>query len=309
MSLQKTIKNRMVCQGVGVHSGILSKVTLLPAPEGTGIVFRRTDHPGVAGVIPARFDKVTDTKLGTTIGNVYGVKVHTIEHLMAAVSACGVSNLFIEIDGAEVPIMDGSAAPFVFLLECAGLVVQSAPQHVIRVRETVRVDDGDKYAELRPGVGFSAELEIAFENCPVIDRQFYSFDLDAPSFKAELARARTFGFRHEVEHLQANGHALGGSLANSIVVDGDRILNEEGLRYGDEFVRHKLLDVVGDMALAGAPLFAQFRGFKTGHALNNRLLRELFARKSSYEVVTLHARRSARPVERPIYVGGLAAAE
>ena len=309
MSLQKTIKNRMVCQGVGVHSGILSKVTLLPAPEGTGIVFRRTDHPGVAGVIPARFDKVTDTKLGTTFGNVYGVKVHTVEHLMAAVSACGVSNLFIEIDGAEVPIMDGSAAPFVFLLECAGLVVQSAPQHVIRVRETVRVDDGDKYAELRPGVGFSAELEIAFENCPVIDRQFYSFDLDAPSFKAELARARTFGFRHEVEHLQANGHALGGSLANSIVVDGDRILNEEGLRYGDEFVRHKLLDVVGDMALAGAPLFAQFRGFKTGHALNNRLLRELFARKSAYEVVTLHARRTAPPVERPIYVGGLAAAE
>ena len=309
MSLQKTIKNRMVCQGVGVHSGILSKVTLLPAPEGTGIVFRRTDHPGVAGVIPARFDKVTDTKLGTTIGNVYGVKVHTIEHLMAAVSACGVSNLFIEIDGAEVPIMDGSAAPFVFLLECAGLVVQSAPQHVIRVRETVRVDDGDKYAELRPGVGFSAELEIAFENCPVIDRQFYSFDLDAPSFKAELARARTFGFRHEVEHLQANGHALGGSLANSIVVDGDRILNEEGLRYGDEFVRHKLLDVVGDMALAGAPLFAQFRGFKTGHALNNRLLRELFARKSAYEVVILNARRAAPRVERPIYVGGLAAAE
>ena len=309
MLLQKTIKNRMVCQGVGVHSGILSKVTLLPAPEGTGIVFRRTDHPGVAGVIPARFDKVTDTKLGTTIGNVYGVKVHTVEHLMAAVSACGVSNLFIEIDGAEVPIMDGSAAPFVFLLECAGLVVQSASQHVIRVRETVRVDDGDKYAELRPGVGFSAELEIAFENCPVIDRQFYSFDLDAPSFKAELARARTFGFRHEVEYLQANGHALGGSLANSIVVDGDRILNEEGLRYGDEFVRHKLLDVVGDMALAGAPLFAQFRGFKTGHALNNRLLRELFARKSAYEVVTLRSRRAAPAVERPVYIGGLAAAE
>ena len=309
MSLQKTIKNRMVCQGVGVHSGILSKVTLLPAPEGTGIVFRRTDHPGVAGVIPARFDKVTDTKLGTTIGNVYGVKVHTVEHLMAAVSACGVSNLIIEIDGAEVPIMDGSAAPFVFLLECAGLVVQSAPEHVIRVREVVRVDDGDKFAELRPGVGFSAELEIAFENCPVIDRQFYSFDLDAPSFKAELARARTFGFRHEVEHLQANGHALGGSLANSIVVDGDRILNEEGLRYGDEFVRHKLLDVVGDMALAGAPLFAQFRGFKTGHALNNRLLRELFARKGAYEVVTLHARRAAPSVERPVYLGGLAAAE
>jgi len=173
----------------------------------------------------------------------------------------------------------------------------------------VRVEDGDKYAELSPGIGFSAELEIAFENCPVIDRQFYSFDLDAPSFKAELARARTFGFRHEVEYLQANGHALGGSLTNSIVVDGDRILNSEGLRYADEFVRHKLLDVVGDMALAGAPLFAQFRGYKTGHALNNRLLRELFARKGAWETVTLHSRRPIQPVERPVYTGALAAAE
>lgn len=309
MALQKTIKNRMVCQGVGVHTGVLSTVTLLPAPEGSGIVFRRTDHPGVAGVVPARFDRVTDTKLGTTIGNVYGVKVHTVEHLMAAISGCGVTNLVIEIDGAEVPIMDGSSAPFVFLLECAGVVVQNAPQQVIRVRETVRVEDGDKYAELRPGVGFSAELEIAFENCPVIDRQFYSFDLDGLSFKAELSRARTFGFRHEVEYLQANGHALGGSLANSIVVDGDRIMNEEGLRYGDEFVRHKLLDVVGDLALAGAPLFAQFRGFKTGHALNNRLLREMFSRKSAYEFVTLQTRRAAPVVERPVYAGRMAAAE
>ncbi len=309
MALQKTIKNRMVCQGVGVHTGVLSTVTLLPAPEGSGIVFRRTDHPGVAGVVPARFDRVTDTKLGTTIGNVYGVKVHTVEHLMAAISGSGVTNLVIEIDGAEVPIMDGSSAPFVFLLECAGVVVQHAPQQVIRVRETVRVEDGDKYAELRPGVGFSAELEIAFENCPVIDRQFYSFDLDGPSFKAELARARTFGFRHEVEYLQANGHALGGSLANSIVVDGDRILNEEGLRYGDEFVRHKLLDVVGDLALAGAPLFAQFRGFKTGHSLNNRLLRELFSRKSAFEFVTLQTRRPAPVVDRAIHARQMAAAE
>ena len=309
MALQRTIKNRMVCQGVGVHTGVLSKLTLLPAPEGAGIVFRRTDHPGVAGVIPAKFDKVTDTKLGTTIGNVYGVKVHTVEHLMAAISGCGVTNIVIEIDGAEVPIMDGSAGPFVFLLECAGIVTQSAPQQIIRVRETVRVEEGDKYAELRPGVGFSAELEIAFENCPVIDRQFYSFDLDAPSFKAELARARTFGFRHEVEYLQANGLALGGSLANSIVVDGGRVMNEEGLRYGDEFVRHKLLDVVGDLALAGAPLFAQFRGFKTGHALNNRLLRELFARKNAYEVVILQNRRTPAPVSHPVYVGALAAAE
>jgi UDP-3-O-[3-hydroxymyristoyl] N-acetylglucosamine deacetylase len=228
---------------------------------------------------------------------------------MAAIVGCGVTNLIIEIDGAEVPIMDGSAAPFVFLLECAGIVTQSAPQRAIRVRETIRVEEGDKYAELRPGIGFSAELEIAFENCPVIDRQFYAFDLDAPSFKAELARARTFGFRHEVEYLQANGHALGGSLQNSIVVDGNRILNEGGLRYSDEFVRHKLLDVVGDMALAGAPLFAQFRGFKTGHALNNKLLHKMFAQKNSWELVTLHSRRPLQAVDRPVYVGGLAAAE
>ena len=309
MALQSTIKNRMVCQGVGVHTGILSTVTLLPAPEGTGIIFRRTDHPGIAGTIPARFDRVTDTKLGTTIGNVYGVKVHTVEHLMAAIVGCGVSNLIIEIDGAEVPIMDGSAAPFVFLIECAGVVRQTSPQRAIRVRETVRVEDGDKYAELSPGIGFSAELEISFENCPVIDRQFYSFDLDAKSFKGELARARTFGFRHEVEYLQANGHALGGSLANSIVVDGDRIMNVEGLRYADEFVRHKLLDVVGDMALAGAPLFAQFRGYKTGHDMNNRLLRALFARKGAWEMVTLHSRRPQAPIDRPLFPGALAAAE
>jgi len=308
MALQKTIKNRMSCQGVGVHTGILTTVTLLPAPEDTGIVFQRTDHPGIAGVIPARFDRVTDTKLGTTIGNVYGVKVHTVEHLMAAIAGCGVTNLIVEIDGAEVPIMDGSAAPFVFLVECAGLVQQTSAQRAIRVRETVRVEEGDKYAELRPGIGFSAELEIAFENCPVIDRQYYAFDLDAPSFKGELARARTFGFRHEVEFLQANGLALGGSLANSIVLDGGTIMNEDGLRFADEFVRHKLLDVVGDMALAGAPLFAQFSGYKTGHALNNKLLRELFAREHAWEYVTLHTRRAA-PVERPVYVGGLAAAE
>jgi UDP-3-O-[3-hydroxymyristoyl] N-acetylglucosamine deacetylase len=309
MALQKTIKNRMSCQGVGVHTGILTTVTLLPAPEGTGVVFQRTDHPGIAGVIPARFDRVTDTKLGTTIGNVYGVKVHTVEHLMAAIVGCGVTNIIVEIDGAEVPIMDGSAAPFVFLIECAGIVQQTSAQRAIRVRETVRVEDGDKYAELRPGIGFSAELEIAFENCPVIDRQFYAFDLDAPSFKAELARARTFGFRHEVEYLQANGLALGGSLANSIVLDGARVMNEDGLRFADEFVRHKLLDVVGDMALAGAPLFAQFRGYKTGHALNNKLLRELFARQHAWEFVTLHTRRAMPAAERSVYVGGLAAAE
>ncbi len=309
MALQKTIKNRMVCQGVGVHTGILTTLTLLPAPEDTGIIFQRTDHPGMAGVVPARFDRVTDTKLGTTIGNVYGVKVHTVEHLMAAIVGCGVTNLIVEIDGAEVPIMDGSAAPFVFLLECAGIVPQSSAQRAIRVRETVRVEDGDKYAELHPGIGFSAELEIAFENCPVIDRQFYAFDLDTTAFKAELARARTFGFRHEVEYLQANGLALGGSLANSIVLDGGTIMNEEGLRYADEFVRHKLLDVVGDMALAGAPLFAQFRGYKTGHALNNKLLRELFARSHAWEFVTLHTTRRAPMAERPVYVGALAAAE
>jgi len=308
MALQTTIKNKMVCQGVGVHTGILSTLTLLPAPEGTGVVFRRTDHPGIAGVVPARYDRVTDTRLGTTIGNVYGVKIHTVEHLMAAIIGCGVTNVIAEIDGPEVPIMDGSAAPFVFLLECAGLVQQTAPQRAVRIRETIRVEDGDKYAELSPGMGFSAELEIAFENCPVIDRQFYSFDLDGPSFKAELARARTFGFRHEVEYLQSQGHALGGSLTNSIVVDGDRIMNEGGLRYSDEFVRHKLLDVVGDMALAGAPIFGTFRGFKTGHALNNRLLREVFSRRSAWEMVTLHARRTAPATER-VYTGILAAAE
>lgn len=291
MALQRTLRKAVSCEGVGVHSGVLSRLVLVPAPEGTGIVFRRTDHPGAAGLVPARFDKVTDTKLGTTIGNVYGVKVLTVEHLMAAIVGCGVTNLFVEINGAEVPIMDGSSAPFVALIEQAGVMEQSQLQQIIRVRETVRVEDGDKYAELRPGVGFSAELEIAFENCPVIDRQSYSFELDGSSFRDEISQARTFGFRHEVEYLQANGLALGGSLSNSIVLDGGRIMNEGGLRYGDEFVRHKLLDVIGDLALAGGPLYAQFRGYKTGHALNNKLLRELFSRKGAYELITLSPAR------------------
>jgi UDP-3-O-[3-hydroxymyristoyl] N-acetylglucosamine deacetylase len=287
IAFQQTLRRQVSCAGIGLHSGSKVSLTLKPAPAGTGVVFRRAD----LGVdIPATVDHVTAINLATVLGK-DGATVETVEHLLAALVSAGVDNVIIELTQREVPIMDGSSAPFVALIEKAGVMEQSMLQPVIRVREVVRVEDGDKYAELRPGVGFSAELEIAFENCPVIDRQSYSFELDASSFKDEISQARTFGFRHEVEYLQANGLALGGSLSNSIVLDGARILNEGGLRYGDEFVRHKLLDVIGDLALAGAPLFAQFRGYKTGHALNNRLLRELFSRKGAYEIVTMSPAR------------------
>jgi UDP-3-O-[3-hydroxymyristoyl] N-acetylglucosamine deacetylase len=261
-------------------------MSLSPAPVGSGVIFRRIDHSGPAALVPARYDRVVDTRFSTTIGNAYGVKVATIEHLMAAIAGSGLTNVYVDIDGPEVPIMDGSSAPFVFLIECAGLQVQSAFQQALRIRERVSVTEGDKWAELLPGDGFHAEIGISFPSA-AIGNQTYSFTFDANGFKSQVARARTFGFRHEVEQLQAAGLALGGSLANSIVIDGDEILNDGGLRFADEFVRHKLLDVVGDLSLAGWPLQGFFRGNKTGHTLNNRLLRELYSRRSAWEMVTL----------------------
>jgi UDP-3-O-[3-hydroxymyristoyl] N-acetylglucosamine deacetylase len=263
-------------------------MALAPAPSGTGVVFRRIDHAGQAALIPARYDQVVDTKLMTMIGNQYGVKVATIEHLMAAIAGSGLTNVYVDIDGPEVPIMDGSAAPFVFLIECAGLQVQSSYQQALRIRERVSVADGDKWAELLPGDGFHAEIGIEFPSA-AIGSQSYSFTFDSNGFKSQLARARSFGFRHEVEQLRAAGLALGGSLSNSIVVDGDSIMNDGGLRFADEFVRHKLLDVVGDLSLAGWPLQGFFRGYKTGHTLNNKLLRALYQRKSAWEMVTLRS--------------------
>lgn len=297
MALQTTVKHQVRCSGIGLHSGALTHMALTPAPIGTGVVFRRQDQFGPAAVIPARYDRVVDTRLGTTLGNAYGVKVATVEHLLAAIAGCGLTNVYVDIDGPEVPIMDGSSAPFVFLIECAGIATQQAFQQALRIRERVSVSDGDKWAELLPSDGFHAEIGIEFDSA-AIGHQSYTFTFDAPAFKSQVARARTFGFRHEVESLRAAGLALGGSLSNAIVIEGDTVLNENGLRFHDEFVRHKLLDVVGDLALAGWPLLGFFRGHKTGHPLNNKLLREVYSRRSAWEIVTLRDPASIAAMRR-----------
>ena len=281
MQAQQTLKGAIHCTGVGLHSGAKVSMMLRPAPADTGIVFLRTDVPADRAEIRARWDAVVDTRLCTVVGNAHGITVGTIEHLMAAFRGLGVDNCIVELDGAEVPVMDGSAAPFVFLVECAGLIEQSAARKVIRVLKPVVVLDGDKSATLRPAAqsGFGMEIEFA---SGAIARQRGQLRLAGGAFKAEVARARTFGFLHEVEAMRKAGLARGGSLDNAVVVSGDKVLNEGGLRYRDEFVRHKILDAVGDLYLAGAPILGQFHGVKTGHALNNRLLHALFADQDAW---------------------------
>ncbi|GAN78442.1 UDP-3-O-acyl-N-acetylglucosamine deacetylase [Acidisphaera rubrifaciens] len=273
---QQTLKGSIGCVGIGVHSGRRVSMQLRPAPEYTGIVFRRTDL-GMA--VAARYDLVADTRLCTVIAD-GAARVGTIEHVMAALSAAGVDNAWIDVSGPEVPILDGSAASISFLIECAGIVEQPAALSPIEIRRTVRVTEGDAWAELRPAApgaaGLSLSLTIDFP-VPAIGRQSRDITLDEASFKGQLARARTFALAQEIEALREAGLARGGSLDNAIVVDGAEVLNPGGLRYPDEFVRHKLLDAVGDLALAGAPLVGQFVGHKSGHGLNNRLLRALFA--------------------------------
>ena len=249
-------------------------MTLGPAEPDSGVVFRRSDAAGRGGSVRATVRYVSDSTLCTTLSNGDGVRVSTIEHLMAALSGCGIDNVVIELDGPEVPIMDGSSAPFVFLIECAGVAEQPAPRKAIRVLKRVQVCEGERKASLAPADGFSVSFEIDFEN-PAVARQSCSFTLSDGSFKTELCRARTFGFVHELEQLRALDLARGGSLDNAIVISGDKVLNEGGLRYEDEFVRHKALDSMGDLYLLGAPLIGHFHGFRSGHALNHRLIREL----------------------------------
>jgi len=279
---QTTLNDKISCTGVGLHSGTDVTITLAPAPANTGIQFRRVDV-AENDIIPARFESVVDTQLGTTIANDAGVRVLTIEHLMAAFAGCGVDNAIVEIDGEEVPIMDGSSAPFVKLIEHVGVKDLTCPRKVVRIKRVVHVGDQGKYATLRPADAFEVDLEIDFES-PVIGRQHHHVRLVNGAFKSELARARTFGFMEDVEALRSMGLSQGGSLDNCIVVDGDVILNEDGLRYRDEFVRHKLLDVVGDLATAGFAIEGRFEGAKTGHALNNELLKAVFADPDNYEI-------------------------
>lgn len=285
---QRTLKTAIGCVGVGVHSGRKANLTLHPAPVGHGIVFRRTD----LGIdIQARFDAVCDTRLCTVI-RAGDAMVGTVEHLMAALSGNGIDNALIEIDGPEVPILDGSSAPFIFLLDCAGIVDQFVPRAMIEILRPVRVADGEAFAELRPYPRASRiappvldmELTIDFA-ASAIGKQGCSLRLTPNSFREELSAARTFALAAEVAQLQKAGLALGGSLDNAVVVDGDKVLNPAGLRMPREFARHKMLDAVGDLALAGAALHGRFVAHRSGHALNNKLLRALFADASAWRFV------------------------
>jgi UDP-3-O-[3-hydroxymyristoyl] N-acetylglucosamine deacetylase len=283
---QQTLKSAIECRGVGLHSGRRIAVTLRPAAPGSGIVFRRVDADGVE--IAAHWRNVVDTTLCTTLGNGAGVIIGTVEHLLAAFAGLAIDNAVVEIDGPEVPVMDGSAAPFVFLIECAGIVAQAAPRRAIKVLKGVSVEAPGASAALVPDDAFTVGVAIDFASA-AINRQELTLTLDPQRFKSEISRARTFGFLHEVDHLRAKGLARGGSLANSVVIAGDRVLNEEGLRYRDEFVRHKMLDALGDLYLAGAPLLGHFHGVRSGHAMNRRLLEALFAEPQGWCYTTLAA--------------------
>ena len=284
---RRTLKSAIGCTGIGLHTGQRVSLTLRPAAAGTGIVFRRTDLGGAT--IAARFDQVVDTRLCTAIASddAPDLRVGTIEHLMAAFAGAGIDDAEVDVDAAELPILDGSAAPFLFLIDCAGTVTTAAPRAAIEVLRPIRVEDqSGAFAELLPAreSGFEAELEIDFPNT-VIGRQRLAMRLTPHGFRDVLADARTFTLAEDVARLRKAGLARGGSLANAVVVDGPLVLNPGGLRSADEFVRHKLLDVVGDLALAGAPLKARFRGNRSGHALNNRLLRALFADPTAWRRV------------------------
>ena len=285
MIRQRTLKQVIETTGIGLHSGNKVQLILRPAPVNTGIVFRRIDlEPAVD--IPAKASSVRETTLCTALVNDDGVKVSTVEHLMAALAGMGIDNAFIEVDAAEIPIMDGSACPFVYLLQQAGIEHQTSAKRFIRITKKIRVEDGDKWAEFSPYNGFRIDFSIDFSH-PAIDAasQHKKLDLSANSFVQEIARARTFGFMRDIEYLKSHNLALGGSLDNAIVLDDYKILNEGGLRYEDEFVKHKILDAIGDLYMAGYGIVGEMKAYKSGHGLNNLLVRELQARPDAWELV------------------------
>jgi len=292
MLKQRTLKSLISASGVGLHTGQKVMMKLRPAPADTGIVFRRIDLASPVD-IPARADAVGDTRLSSCLIK-DGARVSTVEHLMSALSGLGVDNAYVDLDAAELPIMDGSASPFVLLIQQAGIVEQPAPKRFLRVLRRVEVKQGDKWARLDPYEGYKLSFSIEFKH-PVIERstQTASIDFAETSYLKEIARARTFGFMHEVEDLRESGLALGGGLDNAVVLDEYRVLNADGLRFGDEFTRHKLLDAIGDLYLAGKPLLAAFSAHKSGHALNNQLLRALLADQAAFEVVSFERAEDA----------------
>jgi UDP-3-O-[3-hydroxymyristoyl] N-acetylglucosamine deacetylase len=293
---QRTLKSLTKAVGVGVHSGQRVELTLRPAQPDTGIVFRRVDLPEPVD-IPISALSVTDTRMATTV-TANGIKVQTIEHFMSACSGLGIDNLCVDITAEEVPILDGSAASYVFLLHSAGIVLQNAPKRFIRVLKPIEVRQGEgaqiKWARLIPYEGYKLGFEIEFDH-PAVDStgQRVEFDLGLGNYSRDIARARTFGFTRDVEAMRANGLALGGGLDNAIVMDDYKVLNSDGLRYDDEFVKHKILDAMGDLYCLGKPLLAAYSAFRSGHALNNLLLRELLSRPDAYEVTSFADERSA----------------
>ena len=292
MFKQRTLKSVIRATGVGLHTGDKVAMTLRPAPPNAGIVFRRIDLPAPIDIAADPF-KVTDARLCSTL-EANGAKVSTVEHVMSAFAGLGIDNAYIDLTGSEVPIMDGSASPFVFLIQSAGIEQQPAAKRFFRIRSAVEVTDGDKWARFEPFDGFKLSFSIEFDH-PAFERsaQTAYVDFASTSYVKEVARARTFGFIQDVEALRDSGLALGGSLDNAIVVDEYRVLNAEGLRYGDEFVKHKLLDAIGDLYLIGHPLIGYFSAHKSGHALNNRLLRETLASKDAWEWVTFEREEDA----------------
>ncbi|SDM25177.1 UDP-3-O-[3-hydroxymyristoyl] N-acetylglucosamine deacetylase [Oryzisolibacter propanilivorax] len=296
MLQQRTLKTLTRAVGVGLHSGQRVELTLRPAAADTGIVFRRTDLPEPVD-IPINAEAVVDTRMASTIG-AGGAKVHTVEHLMSACAGLGIDNLYIDITAEEVPILDGSSASFVFLLQSAGIELQKAPKRFIRVLRPVEVREGEgsqlKWARLEPYHGFRLRFEIDFAH-PAVDStgQSVEFDLGEGNYARDIARARTFGFTRDVEMLRASGRALGGGLDNAIVMDDYKVLNADGLRYDAEFARHKILDAMGDLYLVGRPLLAAYSAHRSGHAMNNQLLRALLAQQDAWELVSFDSERLA----------------
>ncbi|MGF1475026.1 MAG: UDP-3-O-acyl-N-acetylglucosamine deacetylase [Geminicoccaceae bacterium] len=280
---QHSLRQAICCVGTGLHKGTRVSMTLRPGPVDSGIHFLRDDRPGSVA-LPALFDRVSDTRLSTTLAGRDGTRVATVEHLMAAFAACGIDNAVVELSGGEVPIMDGSAQPFVFLMECAGVVEQDAPRRFIQILRPIRVEEGSSSVELLPGVGFTLNACIAFDH-PVIGEQALTHEFSVDGFKGEVADARTFGFAEQLEQLRAQGLALGGSLENAVAVCANGVLNPEGLRYPDEFVRHKVLDAVGDLYLSGSQIIGEYRGVRAGHTVHNKLLRALFANPGAWRWV------------------------
>jgi len=299
---QRTLKESIRATGIGLHGGAKVYMTLRPAPPNSGIVFRRIDLESPTDVAADALN-VTQTTLGTTL-ETDGVKVATVEHLLSAMAGLGIDNAFVDLTAPEVPIMDGSAAPFVFLLQSAGIEEQNAAKRFIRIRKPVEVRDGDKWARLTPYNGFKVNFEIDFDH-PVLrkHRQSTSLEFSTTSFLKEISRARTFGFLRDLETLRERDLTLGGSLDNAIVMDEYRVLNEDGLRFRDEFVRHKILDAVGDLYLLGCCLIGEFTGFKSGHHLNNCLLRAMLADETSYEEVVFDEHRRRSPVSYQVAAG------